>query len=525
MNNAEFVREVANVPPAMPIMVRVDGQKGEEDFNKAVDSIVREFAHLFREQGRIHESPQYLMALLIIKWLNDVYRERRTELAALRPVDSQTVSAGAENDNVLSFPIAYTGKKIHQALNHVEQAFPDILGGAFAQIDFKESLPGSSEEKAEDFIRNLSHCLSAVRFTLSADSNKEFSTPLQLCRRILSRVDTFTGKNMEGFYTPVEITDLMAQLVKPTSEESLLDPVCGSGGFLLSAVNYAGSRLNAAPKLIGFEQNAFARSLTQMSLFLCGARNGGVFQGSLFSEPPLSPDIKAESIDVILTNPPFSQQLPSEIEDELKRKGLLEYKAPRIRFADFAYIQTMLSTLHPDHGRMLMVVSMGALFRGGAEQEIRSHLIEGGLIEAVIGLPEKLFYNTAIPVALIAFRKNRKDKNILFINATRNFESIKRINILSHEHVKAIVDAYTRNENIDGFSRVVELAEVVDNEYDLSPFRYISFVKKTESIVYLPEILKEKEQLLMAASDVERDIGRLLTSLGYSFKEPENPKE
>lgn len=525
MDNTEFIREVASLPPGMTIMVRVDGHKSEEDFDKAVDNIVWEFAHLFREQGRIHESPQYLMALLTIKWLNDLYRERRTELSALRPVDGQTVSADAEGGNVLSFPITYTGKKIHQALNHVEQAFPNLLRGAFAQIDFKESLLGGSEEKVEDFIRNLSNCLSAVRFTLSADSNKEFSTPLQLCRRILSRVDTFTGKNMEGFYTPVEITDLMAQLVKPTSEETFLDPVCGSGGFLLSAMDYVRSKSNAHQKLIGLEHNVFVRSLTQMSLFLCGAHDSGVFQGNLFSEMPLSPDIKAGSVDVILTNPPFSQQLSPEIEEGLKRRGLLKFNAPRIRFADFAYIQAMLSTLHPGHGRMMMVVSMGALFRGGAEQEIRSHLIEGGLIEAVIGLPEKLFYNTAIPVALIAFRKNRNDKNILFINATRNFESIKRINILSPEHIKAIVDAYTRNENIDGFSRVVELAEVVDNEYDLSPSRYISFVKKTESIVYLPEILKEKEQLLMVASDVERDIGRLLTGLGYSFEEPENPKE
>lgn len=136
MDNTEFIREVASLPPGMTIMVRVDGHKSEEDFDKAVDNIVWEFAHLFREQGRIHESPQYLMALLTIKWLNDLYRERRTELSALRPVDGQTVSADAEGGNVLSFPITYTGKKIHQALNHVEQAFPNLLRGAFAQIDF-----------------------------------------------------------------------------------------------------------------------------------------------------------------------------------------------------------------------------------------------------------------------------------------------------------------------------------------------------------------------------------------------------
>ncbi|WP_083521939.1 N-6 DNA methylase [Desulfovibrio fairfieldensis] len=519
MDNTKFIREVANFPSGMTIMVSVEGQKGEDDFNKAVDSIVWEFAHLFREQGRIHQSPQYLMALLIIKWLNDLYRERRTELSTLRPIDNQPVSADAADDNVLSFPIAYTGKKIHQALNHLEQAFPDLLSGAFAQIDFKESLPGGSWDKAEEFIKTLNNCISAVRFTLSADNNKDCSTPLKLCRRILSRVDTFTGKNMEGFYTPVEISDLMAQLVKPTSEETFLDPVCGSGGFLLSAMDYAGSKSNAHQKLIGLEHNVFVRSLTQMSLFLCGARNGGVFQGGLFSEVPLSPNIKAGSVDVILTNPPFSQQLPPEIEYGLKRRGLLKYKAPRIRFADLAYIQAMLSTLHPDHGRMMMVVSMGSLVRLGAEQEIRSHLAEEGFIEAVIGLPDKLFYNTAIPVALISFRKNKKDKNVLFINASENFESIKRVNILSPAHINAIVDAYTKNENINGFSRVVELAEIVENEYDLSPSRYVPSVKKTESITDLSDVLKQKEQLLVAANDVEQDIGRLLAGLGYSFKE------
>lgn len=125
----------------------------------------------------------------------------------------------------------------------------------------------------------LAERISVVQFTFSARDNQEYSTPQQLCHRILSHVDTVTGKAMEGFYTPAELTDLMTQLVKPTPEEAFLDPVCGSGGFLLSAMDYTASRSNASQKLIGFEQNVFARSLTQMSLFLCGARNGEVFQG------------------------------------------------------------------------------------------------------------------------------------------------------------------------------------------------------------------------------------------------------
>ena len=107
----------------------------------------------------------------------------------------------------------------------------------------------------------------------------------------------------------------------------------------------------------------------------------------------------------------------------------------------------------------------------------------------------------------------------MFINASENFESIKRVNILSPAHINAIVDAYTKNENINGFSRVVELAEIVENEYDLSPSRYVPSVKKTESITDLSDVLKQKEQLLVAANDVEQDIGRLLAGLGYSFKE------
>lgn len=522
MDNTKFIREVANFPSGMTIMVSVEGQKGEDDFNKAVDSIVWEFAHLFREQGRIHESSQYLMAMLIIKCLNDLYRERRTDLPELRPVNcngGQAVSTGVEGDNVLSFPIAYTGEEIQRVLNQVEQAFPNLLGGAFAQIDFIELLPGSSAEKKEHLIKTLGERINAVRFTFSARDNNEYYKPQELCRRILSHVDTVTGKAMEGFYTPAELTDLMTQLVKPTPEETFLDPVCGSGGFLLSALDYAASRSNASQKLIGFEQNMFARSLTQMSLFLCGARNGGVFQGGLFSGTLLSPDIKAGSVDVILTNPPFSQQLPPEIEEELKRRGLLEYKAPRIRFADLAYIQAMLSILHPKNGRMMMIVSLGALFRLGAEQEIRSNLVEDGLIDAVISLPDKLFYNTAIPVAIISLRKNKKDKNVLFINASTNFESIKRVNILSYEHISNIVDAYTRNENIDDFARVVNLEEVVANEYDLSPSRYVPRVKKAESRADLSDILQQKERLLVAANDIEQDIGRLLTGLGYPLKE------
>lgn len=519
--NKEFVRKVENVPSAMSIMVRVNGQKCKEDFNKAIDSIVREFAHLFSEQGRIHESSLYLMAMLIIKCLNDLYMKQCTDLSEFRQVkrnEDQTISFGAKGNRVLSFPIAYKGEEIQQALNHIEQTYPNLLGGAFAQIDFVELLPGSSVKKKEHLIKMLAERISVVQFTFSARDNQEYSTPQQLCRRILSHVDTVTGKAMDGFYTPAELTDLMTQLVKPTPEEAFLDPVCGSGGFLLSAMDYAASRFNASQKLIGFEQNMFARSLTQMSLFLCGAQNGEVFQGGLFSETSLSPDIKAGSVDVILTNPPFSQQLSPEVEEELKRRGILEYKAPRIRFADLAYIQAMLSILHPKNGRMMMIVSLGALFRLGAEQEIRSHLVEAGLIDAVIGLPDKLFYNTAIPVAIISLIKNKTDKNVLFINASANFDSIKRVNILSSKHIEDISDAYKRNKNIAGFARVVGLTEIIKNNYDLSPSRYVPSVKKAESISDLSDDLQQKERLLIAANDVEQDIEQLLAGLGYSFR-------
>lgn len=154
--NKEFVRKVENAPSAMSIMVRVNGQKCKEDFNKAIDSIIREFAQLFREQGLIHESYLYLMAMLIIKCLNDLYMKRCTDLSEFRQIkrnDGQTVFVGAKGDKVLSLPIAYRGEEIQQVLNHIEQKYPNLLGGAFAQIDFVELLPGSSVEKKSTLSR------------------------------------------------------------------------------------------------------------------------------------------------------------------------------------------------------------------------------------------------------------------------------------------------------------------------------------------------------------------------------------
>jgi type I restriction enzyme M protein len=498
-------------------MVRVERQKNDEDFSKRMDNIIRKFAVLFREQGRAHESLHYLTALLIIKCLNDLHAERRSEPAfdPVAHVGSAFAFTNKQDKGDILFPIPYKASKIQLALSFLEEAFPNLLRGAFSRLDFDTLLPGTTKEKSEDFLETLKKLVSAVQFTFSPKPDETYSAAKELCRCVLSRFDSFAGKNMAIFYTPAEIAELMTQLVKPTRDDIFLDPACGTGEFLLSALGYAASQPCSPQKLIGLELDASARSLAQMSLFLCGEYTASIFHGSLISEAPLPSDIKMGKIDVIVSNPPFSQQMPLGVEETLKRNGLLEYGVPPSGNADFAYIQVMLAMLNPEHGRMAVVTSMGALFRRGAEKEIRRKFLDECLIEAVILLPERLFYNTSISVSLVIFRRNRKDKNVLFINAVKKFHQIKKINILSSEHIKYIVAIYLNKQNINGFARVVDLSEIAENEYDLLPSRYVDSAKDPEELPILADLLRRKADTLATAADVEKSIEQSLTILEY----------
>ncbi|HID6232207.1 TPA: N-6 DNA methylase, partial [Klebsiella pneumoniae] len=180
----------------------------------------------------------------------------------------------------------------------------------------------------------------------------------------------------------------------------------------------------------------------------------------------------------------------------------------------YAFISHMIETLKPGTGRMGVVVPHGVLFRGSSEGKIRQKLIDENLLDAVIGLPEKLFYGTGIPAAILIFKKQKVDDKVLFIDASREFKAGKNQNQLSEENIKKIVKTYRDGDNVEKYAYLASLKEIQDNDYNLNIPRYVDTFEEEEEIDLLA-VRAEREQLKAELAKLETEMAGYLKELGY----------
>jgi type I restriction enzyme M protein len=319
-------------------------------------------------------------------------------------------------------------------------------------------------------------------------------------------------KAKEGeIYTPREVIKLMVEILDPKPGESVYDPCCGSGGMLIISYLHVAERYGDEETrrlfLFGQERNPEIYAVCQMNLLLHDIKNANIANGDTLDYPRFKENGRLKQFDVVIANIPWNQDGYGE--ERLKKADLSE----RFSFgytpnssADWTWIQHMLASTK-ENGRMGIVVDNGCLFRGGAERNIRSKVVDKDWIECVILTPEKLFYNTGAPGAIIIFRKNkpqeRKNK-ILFINASNEYiphPSVRRLNSLSRENINKIVEAYRKFVDIAGFCRVVNIEEVRKNDYNLNVTLYVMPNEEKEEIDILKEF-KELKELEKERQDV-----------------------
>ena len=302
-------------------------------------------------------------------------------------------------------------------------------------------------------------------------------------------------KAKEGeVYTAREVIRLIVEMLNPKPGESIYDPACGSGGMLISSYKGIEDALgrDEADKLFLFGQEANYKTLAlaKMNLYIHDIRNGQLILGDTLLYPKFKEGDGVKKFDVVIANPPWNQDGYNE---EILKKG--EFWRERFNHgftprqsADWAWIEHMVASAKDDTGRVGVVIDNGCLFRGGKEKATRTSVLNANLIEAVILLPEKLFYNTGAPGAIIVLNKNkpkaRKGK-ILFINASNEYEqhpSVRKLNCLGDEHIEKIVKAYKRYKDSDGFSKVVEIEEIKENDYNLNVTLYAFPEEEVEEI-------------------------------------------
>jgi type I restriction enzyme M protein len=325
-------------------------------------------------------------------------------------------------------------------------------------------------------------------------------------------------------YTPREVIKLMVEALDPKPGEKVYDPCCGSGGMLiisyLHVLEKYGEKEVKKLFLYGQEKNPEIYAIGEMNLLLHDIKNANLENGDTLDFPRFEEDGRLQQFTVVIANIPWNQDGYNEGRlKAVKFKDRFSLGYPPQSSADWAWIQHMIASTM-DGGRAAVVVDNGALFRGGQERVVRSKIVakERDWIECVILLPEKLFYNTGAPGAIVVFKRNKKDERknkILFINASNEFiqhPSIRRLNTLSSDNMNKIVEAYNNFSEVSGFSRVVDVKEVVKNDYTLNVSLYVMPVAEGEP-VNISQVYSELKELEQRRNELSRQLDEVLTKV------------
>ncbi|MBP1592554.1 MAG: type I restriction-modification system subunit M, partial [Oscillospiraceae bacterium] len=335
------------------------------------------------------------------------------------------------------------------------------------------------------------------------------------------------GKKGGEFFTPNNVSKLVAELVEPKENDRIYDPTCGSGGLLLKAYKKVPSHKVA---VYGQEVNNQTWALCTMNMFLHNVDDAKIWQGDTLANPQNIKDDKLMKFQCVVANPPFSLDkwdsgFLSAVSGEDKKKekmtasldpyGRFAWGVPPSSKGDYAFVLHMLNCLDEDGGRMAVVLPHGVLFRGASEGKIRKEIIDFNLLDAVIGLPANLFYGTGIPACILVFKKNRGTHDVLFIDASGegNFEKGKNQNNLRDCDIEKIVDTYKKRENVDKYSYVASKEEIVENDYNLNIPRYVDTFEEEEPID-IDAVREEIKAIDKEIDEVQKQMDAFLKELG-----------
>ncbi|BBF64897.1 type I restriction-modification system subunit M [Acidithiobacillus sp. 'AMD consortium'] len=372
------------------------------------------------------------------------------------------------------------------------ESFESTFQGLFSEIDLSSPKLGKTYTD-----RNAKLCTIIQKI---AEGLAEFSTNIDALgdayEYLIGQFAAGSGKKAGEFYTPQQISDILSAIVTLDSQEpktgtkkrleSVMDFACGSGSLLLNVRKRVAKAGGTIGKIYGQEKNITTYNLARMNMLLHGVKDTEfeIFHGdTLLNEWDMLREqnpAKKPSFDAIVANPPFSYRWePTDaLADDVRFKshGLAPKSA-----ADFAFLLHGFHFLK-DEGVMAIILPHGVLFRGGAEERIRTKLLKDGHIDTVIDLPANLFYSTGIPVCVLVLKKCKKPDDVLFINAAEHFVKGKRQNQLSKEHIKRIVDTYQFRKEELRYARRVDMAEIEKNDFNLNISRYISTAVAEEEI-------------------------------------------
>lgn len=407
-------------------------------------------------------------------------------------------------------------------LNDLNKAFVDLaskyeqFNGLFDDVDLKSKKLGSDDQQRNITITEVLKKLAHV--DLVGHGGDVIGDAYEY---LISQFASEAGKKAGEFYTPHQVSDMMARIVTIDQEDkklfSVFDPTMGSGSLMLNVRNYL--NYPDSVKYHGQELNTTTFNLAKMNLILHGVdsedmrlRNGDTLNKDWPTDEPYT-------FDSVLMNPPYSAKWSADdtfLDDSrFNRYGKL---APKTK-ADFAFLLHGFYHLK-DSGTMAIVLPHGILFRGAAEGVIRKKLLEDGSIDAVIGLPGNMFFGTSIPTTVVILKKNRETRDVLFIDASKDFVKGKNQNKLSTEHIERIVETYKKRENVDKYAYVASFDEIKENDFNLNIPRYVDTFEEEEKID-LASLGNELKSIRANKIELEKSLFDMISSLQYEEENEE----
>lgn len=396
--------------------------------------------------------------------------------------------------------------------------------GVFSDINLSDSRLGANINARTKSLNNIVQLIDTIEYK-DQDGRDILG---EIYEFLIGQFAASAGKKGGEFYTPHQVSKILAKLVtmnREVSEEAftVYDPTMGSGSLLLTVKNeLPGGDSFGAVQFHGQELNTTTYNLARMNLMMHDISYNNMTLKNADTLEEDWPDGEDEqgidrprSFDAVVANPPYSARWDNH-ERKLKDPRFQEYGrlAPKSK-ADFAFV--LHSLYHLNHsGTMAIVLPHGVLFRGGAEEAIRKALIEKNYLDGVIGLPANLFYGTGIPTCILVFKKNKTNKDIFFIDASEEFDSIRNQNVLSDAHVEKIVETYNNREFVDKYAYLASIEEIKENDYNLNIPRYVDTFEEEEPID-LNEVHRQMAETDKEIAELEEEINAQLKELGIDL--------
>ncbi len=502
-------------------------QINQDTVNKALWSA----CDVFRGTVSADTYKDYILTMLFLKYISDVWQDHYDNYKNEHGDEPELIEELMKNERFVlpresNFYTLHerrfepgNGERIDMALHALEEAngtkLKDVGKSVFQDISFNTDKLGEEKQK-NTILKDLLEVFAVPELNLKPSCVGSLDVIGNGYEFLIKNFAASGGQKAGEFYTPPEVSDLIAELLDPQKGDSICDPACGSGSLLMKCGRKVVANHDSKEyALYGQEAIGSTWSLAKMNMFLHGEDNHKIEWGDTIRNPKLL-DKNGDLMlfDIVTANPPFSldkwgyEQAENDKFDRFRR-GL----PPKTK-GDYAFISHMIETLKPVTGRMGVVVPHGVLFRGSSEGKIREKLINENLLDAVIGLPEKLFYGTGIPAAILIFKKQKSDDSVLFIDASREFKSGKNQNNLTEENIAKIIATYRARESVDKYAYLATLQEVKDNDYNLNIPRYVDTFEE-EAEIDLVAVRAEREQLKTQLAELEVQMAKYLEELGY----------